>query len=350
MGTIFIPQYLGALRLILSDLPNKNIKDIAWAVFILMFAPFHMYILHHLEAFANLKLKEFKNEKSLIRSKEDIKRTLHMHIKLELGLETIYQLTGQLILLLLSYTETATEDGLKTIFNEGLTGLPFILLIVSICLSFWSCISSHWKALTACREHFPLKSKIVVSLYSLFAILTRILTMIMYIAGPLGLFNLLRHYEGQQYPWNVIVTYFVDSNGKIFLGDNEPFEWSLIENKTPPEPTAYFGLSIGLYLAVFFAALGIQVVVVFLAKYHLSQHFRKSFNFLEKIIHSMENTNIPYNSQEWDDGKGDAEEHRKRMRSNWFEVGVVVIIKFVFNSLHLLPLSYLGIKLITYCY
>ena len=105
------------------------------------------------------------------------------------ALETMYQLAGQLILLILSYTETPTQNGLKTIFNEGLDAKPLFLLVLSISLSFYSCISSHWKALAACREHFPFKSRFISALYCLFGCLTRVTAIIMFFAGPLGLFD-----------------------------------------------------------------------------------------------------------------------------------------------------------------
>ena len=66
------------------------------------------------------------------------------------------------------------------------------------------------------------------------------------------------------------------------------------------------------------------------------------FNLLEKIIHCMENTNIVHNAKEWDDGKGDAVAHGRRMQSNWKENVVTIIIKAFFNIGLLLPLCYLG--------
>ena len=40
-------------------------------------------------------------------------------VKLELGMETIYQLALQIILLLMTLTTTATEVGFTEIFKEG---------------------------------------------------------------------------------------------------------------------------------------------------------------------------------------------------------------------------------------
>ena len=85
-----------------------------------------------------------------------------------------------------------------------------------------------------------------------------------------------------------------------------------------------------------------HILLTFMAKYWLSDHFRLKFNFLEKIIHSLENINVPTSCQEWDDCNGDDQEHITRMKANFKEVLIVTIIKTAFNLLLLLPLIYLG--------
>ena len=84
------------------------------------------------------------------------------------------------------------------------------------------------------------------------------------------------------------------------------------------------------------------MLVICFEKCYLSKVFWHEFNLFEKFIHSLENSNIPYNAKEWDDGKGDAEDHKERMRSNWFEVLVIIIINGIFNLALLTPLIYLG--------
>ena len=121
-----------------------------------------------------------------IKAKEDLKRTLNRQIKLELGLETMYQLVITLVLLFLSYTETPVEKGLKTVFNTELEPLSISLLIASNVLSAISFTSSHCKVLNVCREHFPFMSRLVASLYSLCGLITRVAAIIMYFAAPLG--------------------------------------------------------------------------------------------------------------------------------------------------------------------
>ena len=111
-----------------------------------------------------------------------------------------------------------------------------------------------------------------------------------------------------------------------------------------PDVTLYTGFTWQPYLYIFFAHVTLHSIVIFIAKYKLSQVFRYGFKLLDKAIHSLENTNVPFNVREWDDGMGDAEEHRRRMRLNWKESLVTIIINAVFNSSLLVPLYYLGIQ------
>ena len=320
--------------------------------------------------YLELKLRLLPEDLTYIKAKEDLKRTLNRHIKLELGLETVYQLTIALILLLLSYTETPVEVGLKTVFNVGFEPFTIGLLIASNVQSAISFTVSHIKVINVCREHFPMMSRLVASTYSLCGLVTRVVAMIVYFTVPLGLFSILRHWQAEQVPWNNYTLDFVTPEGLMFLGDNEGFVWNEVDrwitdgtlfvNKTDargepyfeanqsyfvasPDVTLYTGLTWQPYLYIFLAHVAIHTLVIFFAKYKLSHVFRYGFNLLDKFIHSLENTNLPFNCREWDDGEGDAEEHRRRMHLNWKEGLVIIIINAVFNFSLLVPLYYLGI-------
>ena len=310
-------------------------------------SPIHVYVQSIKLSYIELKIKiKNKENQSLMEEREKIKRALNMHIKLELGLETVYQLGGQIILLVLAYTETPTQIGLGAMFAEVEDWRDQILLIGSILLSFNSCITSHWKALTACREYFPLKSKVVSALFCLLGCLTRVTAIVMYFAGPLGLFSLLRHLQGERYPWNEKILTLVNPDGSMVLGNSPPFMWATVdrsyENSSTPNYILYIGMGLRYYLLMFFVGIGIHTMVIFIAKSERNPEIWRKMNFLDKIIHSIENANVPYNIKEWDDGKGDANEHKKRMQSNWFEVRSIIIINGVFNTFFLLPLAYLG--------
>ena len=366
LATIFVPQYLGTLSYVASNPPNKNDPaQITIAIIVIVFSPFFSYVQHFMGLYLELKLRLLPHNNTYIKAKEDFKRALSQFVKLNLGLETVYQLAITLILLLLSYTKSPVENDLKTVFNEGLEPLSISLLIASIVLSTISFTSSHCKILNVCREHFPFNSRLVASLYSLCGLITRIVAMIMYFTVPLGLFSLLRHWQGELVPASQYTLQFVTPDGLMFLGDNEAFVWSevdrWIKNGTPlmnnygvmvpnpnyfiaaPDVTLYIGFTWRPYLYIFFVHLAVHTFAIFSAKFKLSHVFKYGYNLLDKFIHSLENTNLPFNCREWDDGKGNAEEHRRRMRLNWKEGLVTIIINAVFNTSLLIPLSYLGI-------
>ena len=191
----------------------------------------------------------------------------------------------------------------------------------------------------------------------------------MYFTVPLGLLSLLRHWQAEQVPWSQYTLDFVTPEGLMFLGDNDGFVWNEVDrwikddtlflNMTgsngipyfepnpyyfiaPPDVTLYTGLTWRPYLYLFFAHATIHTLVIFFAKYKLSHVFKYGFNLLDKFLHCFENTNLPFNCREWDDGTGDAEEHRRRMGLNWKEGLVIIIINAVFNTSLLVPLCYLG--------
>ena len=358
--------------MVVSNPPDfQNTTSMGLSLLYIVFAPMQTYILHFRQAYLEMKIQGFPNEKSLQEEKEKLKRTLNMQVKLELGLETIYQLVGNTLLLLLTLTGTPTQSGLKTMFSIDLHPearfQTIILLTVSICLSFHSCMKSHLKGLTGCREWFPLKSKITAYLYGFFGCIPRVMVLILFFSGPLGLFDLLGHLKGEQYPWHPYVLNLVNSNGILDLG-NTSIEWAFIDRwikdssvpsafinergffteinpdfyHTAPDYTLYTGLFLSQFLFLFIGIVFIHVLTIFVVKSLISEDFRNHFNLLEKIIHCMENTNIVHNAKEWDDGKGDALAHGRRMQSNWKENVVTIIIKAFFNIVLLLPLCYLG--------
>ena len=105
LATISVPQYLGTISYIASNPPKRNdITQIAVSVMLIVFSPLFSYFLHFMGLYLELKLRLLPQDQTYVKAKEEFKQTLNRHIKLELGLETVYQLVITSILLLLSYT------------------------------------------------------------------------------------------------------------------------------------------------------------------------------------------------------------------------------------------------------
>merc|ERR1739848_630015 len=87
----------------------------------------------------------------------------------------------------------------------------------------------------------------------------------------------------------------------------------------------------------------IQTVSVFLIKQNWSKEGFNQLNFLEKMIHVVENCFIPYNVLEWENIKtGDSKIHQKKMESNLVEVLLVMVVNFIVNFILLIPMFILG--------
>ena len=99
-------------------------QDVTWKkILVLIFcnlcSPFISIFLYIKQSYLLLKSKRNPNDRPLILKWETIKWEICQFVKLELGMETIYQLALQIILLLMTLTTTATEVGFTEIFKEG---------------------------------------------------------------------------------------------------------------------------------------------------------------------------------------------------------------------------------------
>ena len=108
--TIAIPQFLGVIRwrcyLDQQELTNKErLCYICITILILIGSPFFLMYQKFYLFYLEMKLGLIPNHDETVKEFEKTKRLLNLHIKLELGLETIYQISGQLILLGLAFTE-----------------------------------------------------------------------------------------------------------------------------------------------------------------------------------------------------------------------------------------------------
>ena len=81
-----------------------------------------------------------------------------------------------------------------------------------------------------------------------------------------------------------------------------------------------------------------------LAKIICSEDFRTSgtSSLLFKLVHCVENTNIPTVWVDWDEREGTLEEHKERHDQVLKEMNVMMGIRAFFNALMLTPIIYTG--------
>ena len=125
---------------------------------------------------------------------------LKLYKKMELNLENIFQLTGKIILIAIVDSQTRTTQGVcsSAIFEDthifGIPAKTFIYL--SIAFSIASFPFAQTDGIAGLREYFPPKSKLLIGCSALISSIVRIMSFILYFSPCLGLWNLLRHYQG----------------------------------------------------------------------------------------------------------------------------------------------------------
>ena len=83
--------------------------------------------------------------------------------------------------------------------EDNVLGLPVPVEAAIIIYFLWSLASftfAHAKGLTGHRDYFPFISKLILLSSVLLATIVRIMAITFFFAPSLGLFNLLRHYQG----------------------------------------------------------------------------------------------------------------------------------------------------------
>ena len=133
----------------------------------------------------------------------NIKKTLTEHSKLQLSIETVYQLMGTTLLLSYSYSKTKTRQGLAALFEQedhtliGITMSSRAILVVIILLNVFSLIRAYYgEIVKGYNGNYNFLGKLTIVLCILCNSIERIMSMVLYFSPTLGLFNLLHHYQG----------------------------------------------------------------------------------------------------------------------------------------------------------
>ena len=113
------------------------------------------------------------------------------------------------------------------------------------------------------------------------------------------------------------------------------------EGAEPPDYSLYSVFQLKHYFYMFWPVMLCHLYSIYNAKLKFSVSFGKH-TFFEQMIHTIENSHIPFNMEEWDIARGDARAHKERMICNRKEVLVIIFINFFYDGILLIPLFILG--------
>ena len=274
-------------------------------------------------------------------------------IQVEIGLESHLQLIISITLLLLANSETHTIPGLEVLFEKETFFYlnAKLALTLSITWSLVSCIKSHVKGISKQRQHSTALATVIISVFTSVSIALRVFCCVLYLTPAFGLFNSLRHLQGEFYPHWVPYYYpqFVN-NSMFYFGNATPRNWTEVsrwtytssENAEPPQLTLYTLCSIKQCLGIFLGTFAIQFPVQLVLKRFTNPLVFQKLSWIDRVIHMISCSFIPLPMEEWDMEKGTVAMHKTRKDLVFKEMLASILLNFGFNSLLLTPLIILG--------
>ena len=146
---------------------------------------------------------EFKDITTKIKVMED---QLVMQHRVQVGTETVFQLAGNVILVCYAYSQTKTTQGLAALFQHDSVDILSIsissklvlglLLVMNLVTYIWVHYGGIVKGHGA---NHSLIAKFLLVLCIACCSFVRIMSIALYFSPTLGLFNLLRHYQGTDF-------------------------------------------------------------------------------------------------------------------------------------------------------
>ena len=352
--SIVVPLLLGSLQFFkqgpkaISHHFHKSgiLKKLAM-ILLLPFYPIYFKI-------KEVLLKEASKDYILpVNSLQEAMHSNAQFIHVDIGLESHMQLIISITLLLLANSQTHTITGLEVLFEEETFFYldAKLALAISITWSLVSCVKSHIKGISKQRQHSTTLSTLIIFIFTSVSIALRVFCCVLYLTPAFGLFNSLRHLQGESYPhW--IPYYYPQyiNNSKFYFGNATPINWTEVSRWTykesgtaePPQLALYTLLSIEQYLGIFLVIFAIQFAVQLVLKMFTNPIVFKKLSWIDRVIHMISCSFIPLPMEEWDMEKGTVAMHKARKDLVLKEILASILLNFGFNFLLLTPLIILG--------
>ena len=142
-----------------------------------------------------------------------VRRSYAKFLRIDLGLELFFQLSGQLILLFLTVTETPTTGGLESLFKKS----NDLYLGLSVAFGLRTVYMAYLKTVAVEKPYFGLTSKFVLFTWIIVSATLRLMTLMLYFAPGFGLFSTLHHWRREQIPFAGQYRDQIQTNGTLYL-------------------------------------------------------------------------------------------------------------------------------------
>ena len=281
----------------------------------------------------------------LVNKKKEVRERLSRLLKVDLGLELIYQISFQLILVLLSISETPTTSGLEAFFEQT----DNTLLVLFTCWSFKTCILLQKSAIKTEKVFFPFTSQLVILLWSTVASGRRIMAIVVFFLPSLGLFSILNHWKAEQLSFNIRMRAFENNfmtpDDIIALNHmTRNVSWTSIDRwdysdnikPQPPPYSRYTGMTLGNTFFAFLILIVLHLIAITVVKIITGMKKKKEswFNFM---VHILENINIPFPYKDWDTENLTVADFKERLRGVNIEMAWTYVVNFIISILMFCP-------------
>ena len=143
------------------------------------------------------------NFQDICQNIRELERELLKQTRLYLGLETIFQVAGNTVLLFFAKSSTKTRQGLAALLENNATvfmglSLPSeVVIAVLLVVNLLSFINVHINGMVeGYASNYNLLGKFTAFLGIICNVFVRIFSILLYFSTNLGLFSLLRLYQG----------------------------------------------------------------------------------------------------------------------------------------------------------
>lgn len=294
--------------------------------------------------FDKIHARNFEGKKMTDEELEYSRRLKKMSAKvaqIELGLESVYQVVGQLVIKCFVMSNTRAEEGLAHAFSvDRHDRSQMFWLSLSIAWSFIVCVKSYVEGLAGPKIESGIEPTVMAGIFATLSMLLKTYSTIILFTPSLGLYSLLHHYLGSKTPYTPGMTYYYSMLDKGTYGGGTVAYKNIVDTHYT-SLIDYTHFDWWQCFIAFLVVSTIQALLIGIVKYCYSTAFRK-LNVFDMAMHCWENTNIPYATQDWEEENGSVQQHRERQKKVQMEVYLTIGINFFCHFLYSIPFICFG--------
>ena len=298
----------------------------------------------------NLDGQQIETDQEILKELEDVEGYLEslnkarlVFYKNEASMEIPVQLTVQLLMLLMTLTETPTHNSREAFFAaadvsiiESWNKSSFFLLAL-IFLSLMKSCRTYVKIVKGQKSNFlPTVAKLVLGLRAFVVSSTRVCCYLAFFGPFFGILSSLQHLQAEQMDWDPDL--FAKLTGTNSYWDMDTA--GTLFKKSKPDYTAYTVIDLKTASLIFVAITGVYSIVIASTKSLMNRTFWNA-SLQSKIKYVIEGLNMPNASKDWDEDESEedtcSDDYRKRRRMVLRETITMMIIHTIFNLVFIIP-------------